>query len=217
MGLWYVWRKSCTYLARTPTLSPNGPKRDSTWLTSPWSSIGCAQNDFWGYGTFGTIRAPIFRQDQHYLRTDWIKLPLEYHHLGVPLGASKMIYEPKVHSSQTVHLRAWRLALSPNEVNQASTWASSPRTTIECVQNDFGACVMFSANHATILYWHQHFHQMDQNEIPQNPRHHRVPSSASKRISEAVVLLAQIVHLSCVKFSTISKRTESSIHLSLFT
>ena len=27
---WYVWRKPCTDLAPTITLSPNGPKRDST-------------------------------------------------------------------------------------------------------------------------------------------------------------------------------------------
>jgi hypothetical protein len=28
MSLWYVWRKPCTYLAPTLTLSLNGPKRD---------------------------------------------------------------------------------------------------------------------------------------------------------------------------------------------
>jgi hypothetical protein len=46
LSLWYVWRKLCTYLAPTPTQSLNWPKRDSTWPTSPWSSIGCVQNDF---------------------------------------------------------------------------------------------------------------------------------------------------------------------------
>jgi hypothetical protein len=30
-----------------------------------------------------------------------------------------------------------RLALSSNRLNRASTWASSPRSTIGCVQNDF--------------------------------------------------------------------------------
>jgi hypothetical protein len=59
----YVWRKPCTYLSLTPTLCWNGLKRDSTWPTWPWSSIGCVQNDFWGCGTFGTNRAPILRQD----------------------------------------------------------------------------------------------------------------------------------------------------------
>jgi hypothetical protein len=55
--------QTCTYLAPTPTLSLNGPKRDLTWPTSPWISIGCVQNDFWGYGTFGTNHAPILRQE----------------------------------------------------------------------------------------------------------------------------------------------------------
>jgi hypothetical protein len=31
-------------------------------------------------------------------------LPLEPHHLVVPSGASKIIFEPVVHSSQTMHL-----------------------------------------------------------------------------------------------------------------
>jgi hypothetical protein len=31
-------------------------------------------------------------------------LPLEPRHLGVPLGACKMIYNPMVHLVQTVHL-----------------------------------------------------------------------------------------------------------------
>jgi hypothetical protein len=67
LSLWYVWRKPCTYVAPTQTLSPNRPKWDSTWPMSPRSSIGCVQNDFWAYGTLGTKRAPILRQDYHYL------------------------------------------------------------------------------------------------------------------------------------------------------
>jgi hypothetical protein len=46
LSLWYVWHKSCTYLALTLTLSPNGLKRDSTWPISPRSSISCVQHDF---------------------------------------------------------------------------------------------------------------------------------------------------------------------------
>jgi hypothetical protein len=50
--LWYAWRKPCTYHAPKLTLSLKGPKGDSAWPTSPRSSIGCVQNNFWGYGTF---------------------------------------------------------------------------------------------------------------------------------------------------------------------
>jgi hypothetical protein len=45
------------------------------------------QKEFWAYGTFITNRAPL--------------LPPV---LGVPLGASKMISEARVHFAQTVHL-----------------------------------------------------------------------------------------------------------------
>jgi hypothetical protein len=47
---------------------------------------------------------------------------------------------------------ASRLALSPNELNQASTWASSPRSSIRCVQHNFRAYGTFGANCATILH-----------------------------------------------------------------
>ena len=58
---------------------------------------------------------------------------------------------------------------------------------------------------------------MDQNEIPHDPRHLGVLSGVSKMIFELVVCSAQTMHLSCVNISTISKRTETSIHLSLVT
>ena len=44
--IWYVWRKPCTYLASRLALSPNGPKRASTWASSPGGTIGCVQNNF---------------------------------------------------------------------------------------------------------------------------------------------------------------------------
>jgi hypothetical protein len=59
--------------------------------------------------------------------------------------------------------------------------------------------------------------QTDRHKIPHDPRHLGVLSSVSKIIFEPVVSSAQTVHLSCVKISTISKRTESSFHLSLVT
>jgi hypothetical protein len=76
---------------------------------------------------------------------------------------------------------------------------------------------MFSTNRAPILHRHKHYLQLDQNEIPHDPWHLGVPSGASKMISEPVVRSAQTVHLSCIKICSISKRTESSIHLSLVT
>jgi hypothetical protein len=72
----YVLHKQYTYLAPTLTLSPNGPKQDLPWPTSPRSSIGCVQNDFWGYGTFSVNNAPILRQDKHYVQMDRNELSL---------------------------------------------------------------------------------------------------------------------------------------------
>jgi hypothetical protein len=155
-------------------------------------------NDFWAHGIFFANRAPMLHQDLHYLQTEWIELPLEPRHLGVPLVASKTISESMVCLVQTVHLSctdtntiskwtktrfriphvtnefhwlcpkwflilwyiqhkpctylASRLALSPNELNRASTWGSSRRTIIWCVQNYLWAYGTFGGNCASILY-----------------------------------------------------------------
>jgi hypothetical protein len=58
---------------------------------------------------------------------------------------------------------------------------------------------------------------MDRNKLLFEPRHLGVPFGASKMISEAVVHLAQTVHLSCTETNTVSKRTKTSFHLSLVT
>jgi hypothetical protein len=54
-----------------------------------------------------------------------------------------------------VYLASW-LALSPNGPKWAFTWASSPRSTIGCVQNDLWAVGMLGTNCAAILYRHKH-------------------------------------------------------------
>jgi hypothetical protein len=74
---------------------------------------------------------------------------------------------------------------------------------------------MFRANHAPNLLWHLHCLQTDRNKIPHDPCHFGLPSGASKMISEPVVRSVRTVHLSCIKFSIISKWTESSMHSSL--
>jgi hypothetical protein len=54
-------------------------------------------------------------------------------HLGVSLGAPKMISEPMVRLAQTVHY----LALTPNGPKRDSTRPKSPSSYIGCVKNDF--------------------------------------------------------------------------------
>jgi hypothetical protein len=53
-----------------------------------------------------------------------------------------------VRSAQTLHLSCVKISTISNELNQASTSASSPRSTIGCVRNNFWAYGMFS----TILH-----------------------------------------------------------------
>jgi hypothetical protein len=85
------------------------------------------------------------------------------------------------------------------------------------VQNDFYAYGTFSANRAPILHRRKHYLKIDQNEIPHDPRHLGDPLGASYTISEPTAHSTQIEHQSCIKSSTISKRTESSFDLSLVT
>ena len=110
MSLWYIWHIPCTYLASRLALSPNGPKRASTWASSSCSSIGCVQNDFWACGTFGANRAPILHLHKHCIQMDRNEIPHDPHHLGVLSGASKTISEPIVYSTQTVHLSCIRIS-----------------------------------------------------------------------------------------------------------
>jgi hypothetical protein len=133
------------------TLSLNGPKRASTWPTSPSSTIGWAQNDFEAHGTFSANRAPMLRRDWHYLQMVQNELPLDTCHLGVPSGVPKMISMPVVHSAQIVHQSCVRLTLSPNGPKQASTWHTLHGSMIGCAQSDFHARGTLGANRTPIL------------------------------------------------------------------
>jgi hypothetical protein len=104
ISLWYVQRKSCTYLASRLALSPNGQNRAFTWASSPRSTIGCVQNDFWAYGMLGPNRAYILHRHQHYLQTDQNKIPHDPRHHGALSSAPKMIPEYVISSAQTMHL-----------------------------------------------------------------------------------------------------------------
>jgi hypothetical protein len=105
------------------------------------------------------------------------------------------------------------LTLSPSKLKWDSNWPTSPRNSIECVQTDFEACGMFSTTHAAILHQNYHYLETDKNVLPLEPRHLGVLSGASKMIYEPMILLAQIVHLSCTNTNTISKRTEMRFHM----
>jgi hypothetical protein len=50
---------------------------------------------------------------------------------------------------------------------------------------------------------------MDRNELPLEPHHLGVPSGLPKMITESMVFLTKIVHLSCTDTKTVSKWTET--------
>jgi hypothetical protein len=141
LNLWYVWRKSWTYLESRFTLSPNRPKWASTWASSPRSTIGCIQNDFWPYGSYDANHAPILHRCKLYLQTDQNKIPYDQCQLGVLSGACKMISERRVRSVQTVHLSCIKIGTISKRTKTSFHLSSSPRSTIGCVQNDFRAYV----------------------------------------------------------------------------
>jgi hypothetical protein len=62
LSIWYVRYKTCTYLASRLALSPKGPKRASTWASSPSGTIWCVQNNFWAYGTSSINHASILHR-----------------------------------------------------------------------------------------------------------------------------------------------------------
>jgi hypothetical protein len=54
---------------------------------------------------------------------------------------------------------------------------------------------------------------MNENGIPLDPHNVGVPSIALTMISEPMVRLDQTMHLSCIEVNTISKQTETILHL----
>jgi hypothetical protein len=95
--------------------------------------------------------APILCQDLYYLQTDRNEHPLEPRHLEVPSSVFKMISEAMVCWRKPCNYLAPILTLSLNGLKWDSTWPTSPRCSIGCVQNDFWACGMFSAKPCTYL------------------------------------------------------------------
>jgi hypothetical protein len=137
------------------------------------------------------------------------ELPLDPRHIGVTSSASKIIFEPMVHSKPCTYFMS-RLILSQNIPKLASTWPMPCRSTIGWVQNDFQAYGRLGANRAPILHQHLHYLLMDQHELSLNPFPLGVPSVAPKMIFEPIARSMQTLY--CVKINTIFKWTESSFN-----
>jgi hypothetical protein len=144
-------------------------------------------------------------------------IPHDPRHLGVPSGASKMISEPVVHLAQTIHLSCVKISTISKRTKSSFHLSL---VTQECHR----ACPKWFLR--LCYHWHKlctylaptlTLSQNRPNKIPHGPHHLGLASGASKIIFEPIVHSAQTVHLSCVKISTIPKRTEMSFHMSVTT
>jgi hypothetical protein len=127
LSLWYVQLKLCTYLASRLALSPNGPKLASTWASSPMSTIRSIQNSFWAYGNLSYTETNTI-SNRTKTRLQMTNVTWKVHRVR-PKWFLSLWY---IRHIPCTYL-APRLALSPNWPNRASTWVSSPRSTITCV------------------------------------------------------------------------------------
>jgi hypothetical protein len=110
LNLWYIWHKPCTYLMSRLALCPNGLKQASNWASSPWSTIGCVQNDFWAYGTFGLNHAPMLPNTNNIserteVRFEMTHVTSKFHQVHPKLFLSLM-----VHSAQTMYLSCIKIS-----------------------------------------------------------------------------------------------------------
>jgi hypothetical protein len=126
-----------------------------------------------------------------------------------------MISEPMVRSARIVHLSCVKIS-SISKQNETSIHLSLVTLEYHRVQPKWFLILWYGWRKpctflATTLTLCPNGPKHDSTW----PTHQGVPSGASKMISEPMVWSAQTVHLCCVNTSTISKRTESSIHLSL--
>jgi predicted DCC family thiol-disulfide oxidoreductase YuxK len=135
----------------------------------------------------------------------WTGLSLEPCHLRVPSGAPKWFLHWWYVWHKLCTYLAPTITLSPNGKKWDSTWPTSHRSSIGCVQNDFWAYGTFDANCALSCVKISTMPKKDQNE-----RYHQ----ASKMISRPMVRLAQTMLLSCTDTNTVSKRKEARFHMS---
>jgi hypothetical protein len=136
--------KPCTYIPSRLALSPNGPKRASTWASSSSNSIGCILNNFLACGTFAEpVHLGCTNTNTVSKRTE---IRFEFH----PVRPKQFLSLWYVRRKPCTYL-ASRLLVSPNGMKEDSTWHTSPRSFIGCVWNNFRAYGMFGANRAPIL------------------------------------------------------------------
>jgi hypothetical protein len=138
-------------------------------------------------------------------------------HQGVPLGASKMIFLAMVRSTQTMHLSCVKIS-TISKLTQICFHLSLVTKEYRLV------CPKRLRSLLDIRRKPCSYIAPNLTQSPNGPKQDStwrtpqgVPIGASMTIFLPMVRSTQTTHLSCVKISTIFKRTQTSFHLSLVT
>jgi hypothetical protein len=139
---------------------------------------------------------------------DRSELPLEPRHVGEPSNASKMIYEPMVHLTQTEHL-------SCTDANTISKWIET-RFHMTHVTEEFHRVRLkwfpsqwyVQCKPCTYLASRLALSPNRSNQASIEPHHLGVPFCVSKMISEPMVRSLETVHPSCIDINTVYKLTK---------
>jgi hypothetical protein len=130
---------------------------------------------------------------------------------------SKMIPKPMVRLTQTVHLSC----TDTNTISkQTKTNFHMTHVTLEFHQvrpKRFLSLWYVRRNLCTYLASRLSLSRNGPNELPLEPRHLGAPSGASKIISKPLILLVQIMQLSCTNTNTVSKRSKMRFHITHIT
>jgi hypothetical protein len=130
------------------------------------------------------------------------RAPLDSRHLGVPSGAFKTIYEPMVCLMQTEHLSSTDANTFSKQIETRFQKTNITEEFHRVPPILFLSFMICSMQTCTNLASRVALSPNRLNELPLEPHHRGVPSSASKTIS--MVCSVQTMHLSCIKISTIS-------------
>jgi hypothetical protein len=152
---------------------------------------------------------------EHCLQMERREIPHDPRHLGVLLGTFKIISEPMVRSTQTVHYLASRLALSPNGLSFHLSLLTSEYHQVH--PKRFVSRWYIWSKLYTYLAPTLTLSLNGKKRSSTWPTSPRSSMGAPKMIFEPMVLSTQTVHLSCINISTISERTKTSFYMSFVT
>jgi hypothetical protein len=143
------------------------------------------------------------------------EIPHDPRHLWVPSGESKMMSVPMARSTQTVHLSCFKI--TPISKWNETTLKLEPRHLGQPLRTWFLSRWYIWSKPCTNLAPTLTLSPKRNKWDPSWPLSPRSSIRCIQNDFEPMTRSTQIVHLSYVKISTISKQNETSFHLSLVT